>query len=273
MGRSLWELQAKLCPGLAARARLLLVYAVLVLRALLLRSESPKPYRVRIRAAGRTRDWWVADPMEVAALHEVFIAGEYGDWLPTEQPRLILDAGANVGSATLWFRDRFPEARVIAVEPNPRAFERLQRNVGGEQNVQLVNAALAGNDGKAFFGGQPMTPVGHLLDQPAPGAVEVDTFTLETLRKRFAAGEQIELFKLDVEGAEWQVLSGSLADIGAIAIEVHDPVPGGRSPDAFLSEVASREGFELRHGYTATAAPENLRWLVRAKVIEPLETS
>jgi FkbM family methyltransferase len=214
--------------------------------------------------------------MEVAALSEVFVAGEYGDYLPVA-PRLILDAGANVGTATLWFRERFPDARVIAIEPNPRAFARLQRNVGDDPNVELVNAALAGSDGRAFFGGEPMTPVGRLQDNDGPGVVEVDVLTLGTVRERFTAGARIDVFKLDVEGAEWQVLAGPLTGVGAIAIEIHGPVPGGRDPDAVLREIAEREGFELRQGYSHTAAPENLRWLLRTEVPdtepEPLRVS
>jgi FkbM family methyltransferase len=276
MGRSLWALQAKLCPNLGARIRLLSIYALLVIKALGRRPSKPRPHRLRIRAAGRDRDWWVADPMELAALSEVFVAGEYGDWLP-EHPRLIVDAGANVGSATLWFRERFPDVRVIAIEPNPQAFERLRRNVGDEPNVELVNAALAGSDGKAFFTGEPMTPVGRLQDHDGPGVFEVDALTLETVRDRFAAGARIDLLKLDVEGAEWRVLDGPLTDVGTIAMEIHEPVPGDRDPDAVLREVAAREGFELREGYSNTTAPENLRWLVRTAVAEaepePLKAS
>jgi FkbM family methyltransferase len=276
MGRSLWTLQARMCPDLGARLRLIYVYGVLVLRALSGRPPASRARRLRIRAAGRDRDWWVADPMEVAALAEVFVDGEYGDYLPGEPPRLILDAGANVGSATLWFRERFPEARVVAIEPNPRAFERLRRNVGDEPNVELVNAALSDSDGKAFFGGEEMTPVGRLQDRSGPGVVEVGTLTLATVRERFAAGAPIDVFKLDVEGAEWAVLAGPLTDIGVIAIEIHEPVPGGRDPDAVLRAVGEREGFELRQGYSNTTA-DNLRWLVRAGVAEkepqPLDTS
>src|ERR1700738_292386 len=120
MGRSLWTLQARVCPDGRARSRLLLVYTILVIAALSGR-VAKTTRRLRIRAAGRDRDWWVADPMEVAALWTVFVGCEYGDYLPARAPRLIVDAGANVGSATLWFRERFPDAHVVALEPNPQA--------------------------------------------------------------------------------------------------------------------------------------------------------
>jgi FkbM family methyltransferase len=265
MGRSLWTLQARMCPDPGARLRLLLVYAVLVLAAFSGRLARIRARRLRIRAAGRDRDWWVADPMEVAALWTVFVGGEYGDYLPDQPPRLIVDAGANVGSATLWFRERFPEARVIAIEPNPEAFERLQRNVGDDPNVDVVNAALADSDGKASFALASRTSLQGRLGGGTNGAgvLEVDALTLGTVSERFAAGARIDLLKLNIEGAEWPVLARPLANVGTIAMEVHEPVPGNRDPDAVLREIAEREGFELREGYSQTLAPRNLRWLVR----------
>jgi hypothetical protein len=229
MGRSLFELQARMCPSVGARLRLLFVYLLLVVNAFSGRATKAKARGLRIRAAGRERWWWVADPMELAALWTVFVSGEYGDHLPAQPPRLIVDAGANVGSATLWFRERFPDARVIAIEANPTAFARLQDGAGG---------------------------------------VVVEALTLATVRDRFAAGAPIDVLKLNIEGAEWPVLAGPLANIGTIAMEIHEPVPGGRDPDAVLQEVAQREGFELRQGYSQTLAPRNLRWLVRAEVAE-----
>jgi FkbM family methyltransferase len=277
MGRSLLVLQARMCPSVGARLRLMLVYAGLVANALLPWTGRSRTRRLRIRVGGRERDWWVADPMEVAALSEVFVAGEYSDWLPDEAPSLIVDAGANIGSATLWFRERFPNARIIAIEPNPHAFSRLERNVGGDSNVQLVNAALAATDGTGFFACEPMTPVGRLQAHDGPDVVSVEALTLATIRERYADGARIDMLKLDVEGTEWPVLEGPLTNIGTIAMEIHDPVPGNRDPDAVLSEVAAREGFELRQGISETAAPEKLRWLVPlgvpARHPEPQPTS
>jgi FkbM family methyltransferase len=274
MGRSLWSFQTHLCPGPAARVRFFIAYFILAARALAGRQRS-RAYRLRIRTAGRTRDWWVADPMEVTALWTVFVAGEYGDWLPVEKPRLIVDAGANVGSATLWFRERFPEARVIAIEPNPEAFERLSRNFAHDPQVTVVNAALADEDGTLSFALESATSLqGRLEDQRRGESIEVDALTLSSVRIRFADGARIDFLKLNIEGAEWPVLSTTLDGIGTIAMEIHEPVPGGRDPDDLLKEIATREGFELRQGFSQTLAPRQLRWLVPAAspALEPAPT-
>lgn len=269
MGRSLWTLQARMCPTIGARLRLLFVYAILAMHGLTGYPRQPRVRRLRIRAAGRDRDWWVADPMEVAALWTVFVGGEYGDYLPPD-PRVIVDAGANIGSATLWFRERFPDAQVIALEPNPQAFERLRRNFADDPNVQLVNAALADSDRKASFAMQATTTLQGRLQSGGAGAgvVEVDALTIDTVADRFAQNARIDLLKLNIEGAEWEVLDGSMANVGTVTMEIHEPVPGDRDPDAVLQDVSEREGFELRQGFSQTLAPRKLRWLVRPEAAQ-----
>jgi len=263
MGRSLWTFQTRLCPTWSARLRLIGVYAILVVAAFAGRLGATRTRKLRIHAAGRDRDWWVGDPMEVAALWTVFVGGEYGDWLPASSPSVIVDAGANVGSASLWFRERFPEATVIAVEPNPTAFERLRRNLGHEPNVHLINAALGGQDGRATFALASATSLqGRLQEQPPGDAFEVDVISVATIRERYAAGGEIDLLKLNIEGAEWQVLGEPLTGVGTIVMEIHEPVPEERDPDGVLTEIADREGFELRQGYSQTLAPRKLRWLI-----------
>ena len=43
--------------------------------------------------------------------------------------RLVVDCGANVGYASAYFLSHFPQARVIAVEPDDQKFEALRRNL------------------------------------------------------------------------------------------------------------------------------------------------
>lgn len=265
MGRSLWSL-ARLCPDARARVQLFVAYARLLLVGRRGAVRHSKPERVRLLLNGSTRDWWVGDAGELAALWQVFVAEEYDGFLPPDAS-LVIDAGANVGSATAWFRIRYPGARVIAVEADPLVVERLRRNVGADPMVEVVHAALSDTDGKVSFVPGRWSVVGRLKHpgDSTPGsthagaeAVEVESVTLDALSRRVGRGARIDFLKLDVEGSEWRVLSGGLGQVDAAVLEVHEPTPDGRPADTLLGEIAAREGFSLRRG-----APSRIRWLLR----------
>ncbi len=266
MGRSLLAL-ARLTPGLLARARLFYQYAALLLAGRGGSVRHARARRLRLHLNTGWRDWWVGDPGEVNALWEVFIAQQYGDFLP-RQAALIIDAGANVGTTTAWFRIRYPEARVIAIEPDPYAFERLQRNVGLDPMVKTLHAALSSSDGTAEFVPGGWTWIGRLADAPvrigeAPSrhrgeTIDVKSLSLPTLCRHVAQNASVDILKLDVEGSEWRILTGALDGISAIALELHEPTPDGRPADQVLSDVAAREGFAIRRANWPT-----IRWLIR----------
>jgi hypothetical protein len=56
------------------------------------------------------------------------IQGQYGFDLPF-QPRVILDAGANIGLTSVYFAKKYPHARIVAIEPEASNFDVLTRNV------------------------------------------------------------------------------------------------------------------------------------------------
>lgn len=82
----------------------------------------------------------------------MFVEQEYAFEPATPTPRII-DAGANIGMATLFFKTMWPEASVDAFEPSPASFRLLERNVTDNRltNVRLHAAALAGRSGQVSF--------------------------------------------------------------------------------------------------------------------------
>jgi hypothetical protein len=61
-------------------------------------------------------------------LGQVFIQQEYGR-IELSKPRMILDLGANVGYSSAYFLSKYPETRVLAVEPDPSNYEVCRRNL------------------------------------------------------------------------------------------------------------------------------------------------
>jgi FkbM family methyltransferase len=159
--------------------------------------------------------------------NEVFVGNEYLVKLPRRDP-FIIDCGANIGCATLYFKLHYPDARILAFEPNPFCFEMLKKNVevNGLKNVTLVPAACASAPGTTTFhvnpGFSPLSSaVGNRDEKQKTVPIEVRLVKLSE-----SITEDVDLLKLDIEGGEWEVFadlvaSGKLARIHRLAIEYH----------------------------------------------------
>jgi FkbM family methyltransferase len=124
------------------------------------------------------------------------------------QVRRIVDVGANVGAATLWFAREAPTATVVAVEPASRTSSTLSHNIRANRlqgRVRVVAAALAGRSGGVELE-QAGPSVSRRTREPPTGSVEqVPALSLEDLLNRCALPE-VDLLKLDCEGAEFDAL-------------------------------------------------------------------
>ena len=60
----------------------------------------------------------------------------------------ILDIGANIGMASLFFNDAYKNAQIIAVEPEQNNFKQLQKNTEKEAKIECHNLAIWGKNEK-----------------------------------------------------------------------------------------------------------------------------
>lgn len=148
---------------------------------------------------------------------------------------VFIDVGANEGFYTVYAaRCVGPNGKVVAIEPSPREYTRLQRNVAinGLSNVILVKSALGARQGSAVlhvadsehngqntlgdFGHAGITAVEHL---------EVEITTLDSLLENLALA-RVDVIKMDVEGSELEVLKGAVVTLQrhrpTLLIEVFD---------------------------------------------------
>ncbi len=162
--------------------------------------------------------------------------------------RVVFDVGANIGCFSLWILKQSPHAlpRVFAFEPFAPNATILQRNLelNGFGNTVVEQRAVAGTDGWAWLDSN--RPVDEIrLD--TEGDVKVETITLSSYCDR-AAIETIDLLKLDVEGAEYEILEKDrrfVCDrVRRIVLEYHD----GFVPDPlafFTSRFSDYFGIEF----------------------------
>lgn len=159
---------------------------------------------------------------DLSILYEVFAEETYhipDETLPPDSVLSIVDCGAHVGLSALYLANRYPKARVIAIEPNPVNFQLLTTNTKQESRIVPVRACISDHSGMTLI--ETHGPGwGHMTGRCV--GVEVEAVTLRDVRSRFGIGT-IDLLKIDVEGDEKRVFAGGLADpIRAIAAEIHN---------------------------------------------------
>jgi FkbM family methyltransferase len=173
---------------------------------------------------------------DTSLLEEILLNREY-DFEPPKPPRTIIDAGANIGLTSVFLANRFPSARIIAVEPDPGNFAVLQSNLASYRNVTAVLAALWGQThplrlvdaGTGNWGFQTREVGKEVLGGTVPGV------TVDSLMERFGWGH-VDLLKIDIEGAEKEVFAEAekwIDRVGMIIVELHDRLKAGCSEAVF----------------------------------------
>lgn len=130
---------------------------------------------------------------------------------------IILDCGSNIGLTVLRFKQLYPRSRITAFEPDAQIFECLRENVTswGLHGVDVVRAAIWTNaDGIPFA-----------ADGSTGGRIsESSGERVPTVRLRDRLVERVDFLKLDIEGAEADVVPDCgerLANVDAMIIEWH----------------------------------------------------
>ena len=170
---------------------------------------------------------------DLALAYEIFIGGAYEipSGFPDFDPGLIVDVGANVGFAVVWFARRFPRSRLLAFEPHPAHLASLYRTVVLNElaaRTAIVGAAAGARDGEAFLLEQ--NDESRVVAAPTTNSMPI------RVRDFFAelGNVKVGLLKLDIEGGEYELLSDPrfaqlLPDNIVLEWHATEAVPNGKS--------------------------------------------
>lgn len=188
----------------------------------------------------------------VAMHREIFGSNIYQFQASSNAP-YILDCGANIGLSVIYFKNLYPAARIVAFEPDPDVFAVLDGNVRAFdlRDVALVSKGVWASNGVLQFVADPVHGLGgHIM----PDGGDSRSFEVQVVRLRDFLDEPIDLLKLDVEGAECEVVSDCadrLKNVKNIFIEYHSVVGRPQCLGQLLSSL-SDAGFRI-HIHTAGA--------------------
>lgn len=160
---------------------------------------------------------------DIAILYEIFLYRSYAfKGMDLFHPKTIVDLGAHVGMAALYFQSKYPDATVYCIEPDMDNFMLLAKNTAGNPRIRVLPAAVSDTDGSAVivksrFGYNSVVLTGTETDKATR------TATLATLLTELNIST-IDLLKIDIEGHEKKIFSGNtewLKKVDRIILEVH----------------------------------------------------
>jgi FkbM family methyltransferase len=181
---------------------------------------------------------------------QVFLEDQYNFHIPFT-PSTIIDGGANIGLASVYFANRFPNASIVAVEPSQENFKIVEKNIAG---LATVKAKLGGiwNDNKhlAIVNAKDNDNAFMVeeVDPNTPGCIPAYSITSIVKEMNWST---IDLLKLDIEGSEKEVFEKNyetwLPNTKMLIIEVHDHMRKGAAKSVFAATNKYNFSFSMNH--------------------------
>ena len=172
---------------------------------------------------------------DVKTFHEIFLFAAYK--VDLDEPKVIVDGGANIGLASVFFSKRYKEALIYAIEPDQSNFSTLCSNLANLPKVRCIHSALWHRD--AFLRIKDINDDAWAFTVEECSKDESGSFaalSIASLMQQHAI-ERIDLLKLDIEGAERELFSQNvdhwIMRTKYIFIELHDWLKKDSSKSVF----------------------------------------
>lgn len=168
------------------------------------------------------KDFLIADGASFYySYHEIFTENIYKFKASSATP-FILDCGSNYGTSIVYFKHLYPNAKIIGFEPDPQIHRILSTNIAnrGLTEVEVLNYGLWKEETTLTFASEGADG-GRISSQEGDSdSIHIKTKVLSA----FLKNEKVDLLKIDIEGAEVDVLIEAkpyLQNVDHIFIEFH----------------------------------------------------
>jgi FkbM family methyltransferase len=161
--------------------------------------------------------------------HEIFTNNSY--YFESNNPNpFILDIGAYIGLSIVYFKQLYPNSKIVTFEPNPQSFKVLQENIFNNEfkNIELHNTAIYKKEGcKEMYidnTGMDRYSVTSFSKNAWNNEVKSNKIKVKCEKLDKYLDRHVDLLKLDVEGSEQAILkdiSNQFNKIENIIFEYH----------------------------------------------------
>lgn len=168
--------------------------------------------------------------------YDIFFRKSYQFLVEHDEP-VIIDCGGNVGSSVLFFKMLYPKSRIQCFEADPNVYEVLSKNTRHLEHVNVHHKAVwSHNDGLKM-------ELDHADGAHASDQGEV--IPSVRLKEVLAQYDEIDLLKMDIEGAEFEVLRDCKDDLGHVErlfVEIHT-FSGQQQGVSEIIQIVEKAGF------------------------------
>lgn len=172
---------------------------------------------------------------DIMTYKQIFLRQDY-EFITEEQPDIIIDAGANIGLASIFFANKYPNAKIIAIEPQMNNFELLIKNVESYSNIFPVQAALWNQNCEINLVDPGLGNWGFMTEEDNSAGARLGSFshkvnaiTVDKIIRDYKF-DKIDILKIDIEGAEKEVFSDTsswIENVDALIVELHERMKPG----------------------------------------------
>ena len=163
---------------------------------------------------------------DIKIFEQIFVSQDYA--LPIKiSPNFIIDGGANIGLASVFFRKKYPNATILAIEPEKTNCDILRKNLKFYNQIKIIEAGLWPRNGFLLTKDKQVEHAAfqtiECKEKPDQNDGVIKAITLSSILEEFNYPD-VDILKLDIEGAEREVFSDYkdwLHKVNLLIVELH----------------------------------------------------
>ena len=212
----------------------------------------PRYTHASVNLFGRSFEF--VDSASFLFMHQEIFEQQIYKFKNKKRKPLIIDCGANIGLSVLYSKKLYPESQVIAFEPDTKVFQVLQKNVDEFElsDVKLIDKAVWSSETTLEF--MPEGADGGRITQMEP---DKEKYQVQTVRLREYLNQPVDFLKLDIEGAETEVIKDCqdlLVNVENFFVEYHSFVNEPQTLHVIIN-ILSEAGYRL-HIHPPVTSPQ-----------------
>jgi FkbM family methyltransferase len=169
------------------------------------------------------------------------IQAKYEDLKRIGHTPLIIDCGGNIGFASKYFSQNYPDAKIVCIEPDQSNIEQAKIN-NLQNNADFILAAVGSTSGCGLLVDPGLGNNAYRIDTSKDGNIAI--VAINDLLQKYSESQFAPfIIKIDIEGSESELFSKNvewLDRFPLVIIELHDwMLPGSCNSHNFLNAIAA----------------------------------